>query len=178
MVRARRCACVRHQALAWALSLVALFGEIGMVVALFNGMAHHESTIVVATYYIAMTLFASLQGLCVFDLMQQLTGLGAVGFVIGVLLCVTSVVWMAGMRAQSSGGTNVDRSAFLDGVHPDLVTSCDGGTAPRPPVAPGVVVNGGVAECGPVSSVRQAPDQAATAPSSNGPPPLEHRHTT
>ena len=31
-----------------------------------------------------------------------------------VLLCVTSVVWMAGMRAQSSGGTNVDRSAFLE----------------------------------------------------------------
>ena len=68
-----------RQGVWWPLALIALSGEVGMMVALLNGMAHHESTIVVATYYISMTIFASVQGLCVFDLLPQLTWPSASG---------------------------------------------------------------------------------------------------
>lgn len=140
-----------------------------MVVALFNGMAKHESTIVVATYYIAMTLFASTQGLCVFNLMPQLRALSAAGFVFGVLLCICSVVWMTWLRAKSTRRTpNVDRSSLIDG-NADVVPS-DAGCGASP----------GVAECGPVTlRVPEPHAQHASAPSAgNGPPPLSHRHTT
>ena len=55
-------------------AVVAFLGEIGMVVALFLGMNKHESTVVVATYYITMTLFASNSVPCP---NTHLTGFGA-----------------------------------------------------------------------------------------------------
>ena len=115
------------QAVGWALFFIAIGGEIGMLVALLYGMAKHESTIVVATYYISMTLFASIQGLCVFDLLPQLDALSASGFTFGVLLCLAGVVWMAGLRAKDGRGSSagsrrgsgvggIDRSALIDGA--------------------------------------------------------------
>ena len=129
------------QGVGWALFFVAIGGEIGMLVALLYGMARHESTIVVATYYISMTLFASIQGLCVFDLLPQLDALSASGFTFGVLLCLAGVVWMAGLRAKDGGGNSpgsrrgsgvggVDRSALIDGASCVVVEEAHGsGTA-------------------------------------------------
>ena len=125
------------QGVGWALFFVAIGGEIGMLVALLYGMARHESTIVVATYYISMTLFASIQGLCVFDLLPQLDALSASGFTFGVLLCLAGVVWMAGLRAKDGGGNSpgsrrgsgvggVDRSALIDGASCVVVEEAHG----------------------------------------------------
>lgn len=113
-----------------------------MVVALFNGMALHESTIVVATYYISMTLFASVQGLCVFNLLAQFTPLKLVGDVFGMLLCVAAVLYMAGMRAKrlsggggSGGGRGaiggVDRAGLIVGEHASDEAHCGDGGAPN-----------------------------------------------
>ncbi|KAL3894185.1 MAG: hypothetical protein SGPRY_013875, partial [Prymnesium sp.] len=46
----------------WLYALCSFLGEILMVVALFNGMAWHEASIVVSTYYISMTVFGTIQG--------------------------------------------------------------------------------------------------------------------
>ena len=91
------------------------------------GMARHESTLVVTTYYITMTLFASVQGLCVFHLMPQLTPLSATGFTFGMFLSIGGVLWMFGMRTKqgrassaprahigSPNVTNVDRNSLIE----------------------------------------------------------------
>lgn len=84
----------------WALSVVAFGGEILMAVTLFNGMARHEASVVVPTYYISLTLCSSLQGLCVFQLLPEMRARDAFGFTSGVLLCVLAVGWSGWRRNQ------------------------------------------------------------------------------
>ena len=159
----------------WPLALIALSGEVGMMVALLNGMAHHESTIVVATYYISMTIFASVQGLCVFDLLPQLTWPSASGLALGVLLCVASVVWMAGMRSKRLGHGaraigSIDRSALIDG-HIYAAEEAHAGAG------------GAAGTCEPVGGPAGAPnvclEPLPASPGSSPGPPGEpaHRHT-
>ena len=116
----------------WALSVVAFGGEVLMVVALFNGMARHEASIVVPTYYISLTLCSSLQGLCVFQLLREMRPGSAIGFSTGVLLCVLAIGWSSWKRRQleharggggagggeggggaGGGGVNIDTSRLL-----------------------------------------------------------------
>jgi uncharacterized membrane protein len=96
--------------LGWAISFVAFGGEIGMVVFLFNGMAWHEASVVVPTYYITMALFGSMQGLFVFHLLPHLTPLSASMFALGVLLCVTSIAWAAHHRQRHRMTESLRRS--------------------------------------------------------------------
>ena len=105
---------------AWPLAVVAAVGEVGMAIFVFCGMQRHEASVVVPAYYISMTLFASVQGLCLF-LDPTGPGLGAsqaAGFTAGVLLCTVAVGVMAGRRSQrqrtSSSSLRVDRSNLLD----------------------------------------------------------------
>ena len=46
----------------WVYALLSLLTEVLMVIAVFNGMALHEASVVVSTYYVSMTLFGTLQG--------------------------------------------------------------------------------------------------------------------
>ena len=88
-----------------------------MVVALFNGMAHHEASVVVPAYYISLTVMTSLQGLCVFQLLAEMTPLSAAGFSIGVLLCTLAVGWSSWKRREQQGerahGNGIDQSQLL-----------------------------------------------------------------
>ena len=70
------------------IALISFVGEVGMVVFVICGMQRHEASLVVPTYYISMTLFASLQGLCLFLEPQSagLTPSQVAGFVVGVRL--------------------------------------------------------------------------------------------
>lgn len=108
--------------LAWAISVVSFTTEIGMVVFVIQGMARHEASVVVPTYYISMTLIASAQGICLFGGHETLTPLSATGFGLGVMLCTISVGVMAGMRKPGQAGTRrVDRAQLLDGRSVDAV---------------------------------------------------------
>lgn len=115
---------------AWLLATVAFAGEVGMVVFLFNGMAHHEAAVVVSTYYITLTCFASVQGLCVFNLLRALRPASAAGFVTGIALCILAVAYMARVRAGSAAGpalvsrtVAVDDRPFLDSHAPGLAAA-------------------------------------------------------
>ena len=112
-----------------------------MVVALFNGMAHHEASVVVSTYYIALTLNSSLQGVCVFQLLTSMDAGEAAGFCLGVLLCVLAVCWSSWRRHQQERAANralLDSSRLLDeqarewGLQP--ASGAASGGAPLTPV--------------------------------------------
>lgn len=85
---------------AWALGAASFGTELLMVAALFCGMQSAEAAVVVPTYYVTLTLFASLQGLCTFDLLPAFVPATLAGFVAGVGLCVGAVVLMAHARAR------------------------------------------------------------------------------
>ena len=113
---------------AWGISVVAFAGEFFMVCALFNGMAYFEATVVISTYYITLTLFSSLQGLCTFRLLLWLTAGSAVGFSIGVVLCIAAVCWSSWIRLQGERRAttrSIIRSQLLDGSAQDVATQSD-----------------------------------------------------
>ena len=78
----------------YLIGLASAAGECGMAVSLFHGMSRQDSNIVVSTYYISMTVFASLQGLSVFSLFRCFGALDGLGFGAGVALCVAAVAAM------------------------------------------------------------------------------------
>ena len=82
-----------------ALGFGAFAGEVGMVVALFFGMAHHEASVVVSTYYITMTVFGAVQGLFTMQTIGDLDAISGTCFALGVLLCLAAVSTMAFLRS-------------------------------------------------------------------------------
>ena len=97
----------------WAISFGGLFGEIGMAVALFLGMQFHEAAVVVPTYYISMTVVGAVQGIFTMHTVLDLDLVYGSLFVVGILLCVVAVMWMAVMRRRRGGGA---RGGGGDGV--------------------------------------------------------------
>ena len=138
-------------------------------------------------YYVSMTLFASVQALCVFGLLPHLTPLSATGFTLGVLLCVGSAAVMTSMRSKRTGGGggsprarigaggNVDRSSLIDNGQ---VYAVD-----EPPAGGSRAADGGAADAeAPVLAVppnmRLEPLPATAPHAAESPPqPRAQRHT-
>mmetsp|Transcript_34654 Transcript_34654/g.101654 ORF Transcript_34654/g.101654 Transcript_34654/m.101654 type:complete len:165 (-) Transcript_34654:373-867(-) len=95
----------------WVWAVINFFSEIGMVVAVFNGMAFHEASVVVSTYYISSTVFGTLQGLCMFNLLPLFEAGQAVAFVFGVVLCTGAVGVLAVSRHTTA--SSVDQSQLI-----------------------------------------------------------------
>lgn len=95
----------------WLYAVLSFVSEVLMVVAVFNGMAWHEASVVVSTYYISMTVFGTVQGLCMFDLMPHFHAGQAFSFVFGVLLCTAAVGVLA--VARHSSATSVDQNTLI-----------------------------------------------------------------
>ena len=98
---------VFSEPLPWAVGMVSFLTEVSMLLFVVHGMARHEASVVVPTYYISMTLLASAQGLCLFGgggAHGVLAPGSAIGFATGVLLCAIAVGVMAGARTTAHDG--------------------------------------------------------------------------
>ena len=97
-----------------------------MVLFAVIGMARHESTVVVATYYISMTLLASIQGLCVFHINPFAKTVTALGFSAGLIMCVAGTIYLAVLRKKGGSGgggggaggvAGIDGNGLIDSDH-------------------------------------------------------------
>ena len=99
----------------------AALGEVGMVVALYYGLRRGEATVVVPSFYISMTLLASLQGLLLFDMLGCFNAATGACFGTGVLLACVATALMAGARRpQNDSAERV--TPLMDAPMPDAST--------------------------------------------------------
>ena len=173
---------------AWILGFITAGGEIGMVLFAVIGMARHESTVVVATYYISMTLLASIQGLCVFHINPFAKTVTALGFSVGLIMCVAGTIYLAVLRKKGGSGgggggaggvAGIDGNGLIDSDHQVVRVLEDGigesTTAVSGQAAAGEA-GGGAGGVSPRNVCVEQMPQLITSPSSQ-PQPQMVRHT-
>ena len=115
---------------AWPVGLICFLGEVGMVAFVYQGMGQYEASVVVPTYYVSMTILASVQALCIFPTKgARLSTTSTVGFSLGVLVCLVAVGFMAGVRSRRRPSVRVNRTGLLDGIGAEENVHC---SLPRP----------------------------------------------